>query len=210
MKAVVITVLSIPESVAAAQRCIASAATFGLEVEMFPAFIPADDPMAEFERRGWPTVKFTRNHYSRPMPCMSAFISHGRVWERCFTSGEEMVCLEHDAVMVRKLPDCRLALCANLGKPSFGRWKQPTCGVGPLVSKAHFPGAHAYFLHPGGAGELLRVAKQAAEPTDVFLSRKRFLWLKEAFPYSFECHEDFSTIQNPAGCQAKHRPVTIV
>lgn len=206
----VITITGIRESREAAVRCMDSVVSFGYEARLFPAFTPADDPRAIFAANGWPTGKFDHNPYSRTLPCMACFCSHAELWRICHTTNTPMVICEHDAVMVREIPDNPNGLCINLGKPSFGRWKQPPCGVGPLFSKPYFPGAHAYFLRPRGAGELLRVAKHAAEPTDVFLSLARFLWLKESFPYSFECHEEVSTIQGPLGCQAKHRPVTII
>lgn len=206
----IITLMDVPESRAAAERCAQSVHAHGLESRLFPAFTPADDPRAIFAHNQWPTAKFDHNRFSRPLPCMACFASHADLWRICHTTATPMVICEHDAVMVRPLPDCGLALCINLGKPSYGRWKQPSCGLGPLVSKPHFPGAHAYFLHPHAAGELLRVARHAAEPTDVYLSYKRFLWLRESFPYPFECDQRISTIQNPAGCQAKHQPVTIL
>lgn len=206
----IITLPGVRESWQAAERCAESVHPFGLTAEWFPAINPADNPRAIFAANGWPTAKFDNNKYSRPEPCMACFCSHAELWRLCHDTHRSIVICEHDAVMVRELPDDPNALCINLGKPSFGKWKQPTCGVTPLISKPHFPGAHAYLLRPRGAGELLRVARHAAEPTDVFLSLKRFLWLKESFPYSFECHERVTTIQNAIGCQAKHRPVTII
>lgn len=123
-----------------------------------------------------------------------------------------MIICEHDALMARALPELESSghYLVNLCQPSFGKWKQPPCGIGPLVSKPHLPGATAYYLHPNGARLLLEKAATEAEPTDVFLSLKRFPFIRESFPYSFVCDQHFTTIQNPEGCRAKHQPVTII
>lgn len=205
----VITLSGVPESVEASRRCIASAQSYGLEAHVWEA-MPASAGREFFEQRGWPTEKFTRNRYSRPDPCMACFASHATLWALCEAQGEPIIVCEHDAVFVRPLPPIGASYAVNLGRPSFGRFKTPPCGVGPLVSKPHFPGAHCYLLRPQGAREFLRLAKTEAEPTDVFLSMARFPWLREAYPWVAECHEEITTIQREEGCKAKHRPVRIV
>lgn len=208
MKAVVIAVMSIPESVQAAKRCVASAAKFGVHFEIVPAVTPVDDPIGMMRARGWPTEKFLNNRFSRPLPCISCFLSHAEAWHACAYSGESYLVAEHDALMVRPLPELRLAgPLVNLGAPSFGGFRVPPHGIGPLFSKPFLPGAHAYFLTNAAAVQLLAKAKTEAEPTDVFLSLRRFRFIKESFPYSFECHDEFSTVQAEEGCKGKHRKV---
>lgn len=210
MIAHVITLLNLPQSVEAATRCIASAATHGIDARLWPAHTPEEGPDI-FRVHGWPTAAFTRNRYSRPGPCMACFASHAAIWELIARTGKPAIICEHDAVFVRSLPDLSISsYLVNLGRPSFGKFKQPGHGIGPLVSKPHLPGAHCYFLKPAGAKELLRLAKTAAEPTDVFIHTKRFPWLREAYPWPAECHETFSTVQREEGCAAKHRPVVLV
>lgn len=210
--AYVITCLSIPQSVEASKRCILSAIRHGITARDVPAFVPADGPEFQFGRLGWPTRAFTTNHYSRPDPCMACFLSHASAWQLSVTLDEPLIVCEHDAVFVRPLPP-KLEVernLVNLGKPSFGNWKTPPSGINPLVSGPHLKGAHCYFLHPKAARDLLDKARTEACPTDVFLSLKRFPFIRESFPYSAECHETVTTIQNPAGCAAKHRKVEIV
>lgn len=209
MKAYVITITTNPESVRCAERCIASCHSFGLTAEIWPAITPAHKPEELFEARGWPVAKFVKNRYSRPLPTMACFLSHAGLWSLCARTGESVLIMEHDAVMVRPLPDLRSPVI-NLGAPSFGRSKQPSCGIGPLVSKPHLPGAHAYFVKQRAAERLLELAKTEAEPTDVFLSLARFPFIRESFPYSFECHDEVSTVQAEAGCAAKLRRVRII
>jgi len=211
MIARVITIATLPQSITAARQCIESAERFGLKVEPHFALTPADDPRGRFRRLGWPTTKFEHNRYSRPLPCMACFLSHAQLWLECVATREPVIICEHDCHFVAPLPDLRLrAYLVNLARPSFGKFKQPSHGIGPLVSKPHLPGATCYFVQPQGARELLRLAATEAEPTDVFLSLKRFPWIREAFPWPAECRETFTSIQREAGCAAKHRPVMIV
>ncbi len=79
MKGYVITIQTLPESVKAAERCIKSAARNDVEVEMFGATTPADNPQNYLEERGVPTEGF-REVYSRFYNCVAAFTSHYRLW----------------------------------------------------------------------------------------------------------------------------------
>lgn len=207
----VITIKGHALSEAAADRCIASALPFGYQVEKHYGWTPADDPIGTMKGWGWPTAKFTRNKYSRPAPCAACFLSHASLWTKAVDEKQKTVILEHDAIFVREFPDwdhCNGVV--NFGRPSFGRFKQPPSGIGPLVSGPHFKGAHAYSVTPYSAGELLRLAKTEAEPADCFLSLARFQFLREAYPWPVVCEDSFTTVQAAKGCFAKHRPVTIV
>lgn len=210
MKAFVITLTNMPESVAVAERCIESGRKFGVEVERVCAFTPAD--LASMPPITRDLTPFTKNRYSRPGPCMAAFASHRMLWTACAMQGEPFLILEHDAVFVAPLPDLsNIRHCCNLGHPSFGAFRVPAFGIGPLKSKAFLPGAHAYYITPKFGGILLEKARTEAQPTDVFIHTKRFPgMIQEAYPWPVECHESFSTIQGPAGCAAKHRPVQII
>ena len=94
----------------------------------------------------------------------------------------------------------------SIGKPSYGRYNTPqTLGVGPLVHKKYFGGAHAYMITPEGAKELVETAKSGkAIPTDVYLNLDLFPFLEEYYPWPVEAQDSFSTIQNTNGCLAKH------
>ena len=52
--------------------------------------------------------------------------------------------------------------------------------------------------------------EQEAEPADVFINKKRFPWMTEYYPWPVVCDDSFSTIQNQAGCVAKHNKVEII
>ncbi len=209
MKAFVITITDLPESVEIAQRCIRSAKRYGVEVEMFDAFTPDDGPAGEMQKRGFNAQKFTGNKYSRILPCLSCFLSHSALWQMCLDEDEAYLILEHDAVFTAKLPDLPDEHgLINLGKPSYGNRNTPPAGLGKLVSKPYLPGAHAYMLWPGAAKAILREARMNAEPTDIFLNLNSFPFIKEFYPWPVEVDDSFSTIQRELGCRAKHNPVT--
>ena len=48
------------------------------------------------------------------------------------------------------------------------------------------------------------MAKISPGPTDTFLNLDNFPWLQEYYPWIVEAKDNFTTIQNENGCQAKH------
>lgn len=208
-KAFVITIMDLPESVKAAERCIKSAKDkSNLHVEMFPAFTPKSDPVKILQKYGISCDLFNHDIGSRRINVLAAFASHHELWQHCSKErgNIEYVIFEHDAVVVSEIPIWPpYQGCMNLGAPSYGKWKQPPqFGVNPLTSKPYFPGAHAYKMKPNGAKAICEVAQYNAEPTDVFLNRTNFPWIEEFFPWPVIAKDSFTTIQNPTGCQAKH------
>lgn len=206
MKAYVIAIPNIEESMACARRCIKSAAQHGVEVELKEGITPADDPQKIYEMKGISTERFKNNPFSRYESCISAFMSHHSLWEQCLDINEEVMVLEHDAVFVSDIPKTiSFDKVISLGKPSYGKFNTPPkLGINRLSSKPYFPGAHAYILNPLGAKELVSKAKTLAQPTDLFLNLSNFPWLQEYYPWPIEVKESFSTIQKLEGCQAKH------
>ena len=73
MKAFVITVENIKESVQAAERCINSASRNGFIVNKHFGVTPEDDPVKLFEDKGLPTKNFENNKYSRYERCYLHF-----------------------------------------------------------------------------------------------------------------------------------------
>lgn len=204
MKASVITILNNEKSVQAASRCIRSASKYGLNVDYFKAFTPEDSPIKIASDEGIPCERFDEV-YSRFDKCLSAFLSHYWTWKACVEDQQPRIVFEHDAVVVSDIPSIINGDIVNLGKPSYGKFKTPTVlGIGPLVSKRYFPGAHAYYITPRGAKQLIDKAKTKAAPTDIFINLDNFSDLKEYYPWCAEAKDNFSTIQNTRGCVAKH------
>jgi len=205
MKAYVITITDNERSVKSAKRCIKSAAMYGLEVNMWPATTPRDDPYKIFEVKGIPDEKFEEK-YSRKLNCMSAFLSHHSLWEESVLRNENIVIYEHDAFVTGMPPvNSNFQSVITFSKPSYGNFITPsTIGVNPLTQKRYFGGAHGYIVKPHGAKMLIEAAKKVAGPTDVFLNLEFFPSLEEFFPWTCEARDDFSTIQNEMGVQSKH------
>jgi GR25 family glycosyltransferase involved in LPS biosynthesis len=207
MKAYVITIMNNKYSVAMAERCIESGRKHGIEIEMFAAYTPADDPIRLAKLWGIPTTLFEEK-YSRFENCIAAFLSHRAIWKLSYMEKEPVIIFEHDAVINGQLPkNFNFKGVCNLGKPSYGQFIGPNImGVGPFVSKkgGYFGGAHAYAVNPVGAKELLWEAKTKAGPTDIFIKLDNFPWLEELYPWIAVADDTFSTIQNTEGCIAKH------
>lgn len=207
MKSFVITIEDIPESVAAAERCIASMPEFN--VQKFKAVTPKNDPKRMLKERGinpdW-FLSVDNGRYSKLLRCMAAFLSHHTLWEMCVADNVEYQIFEHDAVRVGNLPQVinhRGTL--NIGAPSYGTFQTPkNIGLNSLVSKPYFPGAHAYRMKPNAARAIVNHARDMACATDVFLNKENFPWLEEYYPWPVIAKDNFSTIQNQGGCHAKH------
>ena len=203
MRAFVIYV-PIEESEQCAKRCIQSATKFGLKVEQFRGVTPMDRPIQLAEELNIPTENF-REKYSRYENCLSAFLSHRRLWEWSAYNNEEVLIFEHDAVVIDPIPDVPYRGVLSYGHPSYGKWVTPsTLGVNKLVSKQYLPGAHAYRVNPEAARVLLNQATHHAAPTDLYIRNSLFEFVEEYYPWPVVVRESFSTIQNETGCQAKH------
>ena len=196
--------IPIEESEKAAARCITSASKFGLRVELFRGVTPKDHPIRLAEELNIPTENF-REKYSRYENCLSAFLSHRRLWEWSAHNNEEVLIFEHDAVVTDPIPDVPYRGVLSYGHPSYGKWVTPsTLGVNKLVSKQYLPGAHAYRVKPEAARVLVNQSTHHAAPTDLYIRNDLFEFVDEYYPWPVVVKETFSTIQQEAGCLAKH------
>jgi GR25 family glycosyltransferase involved in LPS biosynthesis len=204
MKAYVITIMDNERSVQSANRCIKSGQMFGIVIEKHKAVTPEDSPMKIASDKQIPIEGF-EEVYSKFDRCLSAFLSHYSLWEKCIKIKEPILILEHDAVFVNMLPPFFQASIVNCGKPSYGRFRTPAfLGESPLISKRYLPGAHAYYIDPKAAKQLIDKARTHAAPTDVFINLDNFSDIKEYYPWPVEAKDSFTTIQNRNGCAAKH------
>ena len=202
MRAFVIYV-PIEESEKAAARCMRSGNEHGLRIEQFRGFTPQDYPERLAEELSIPTQGF-KEKYSRYENCLSAFLSHRKLWEWCVHNNEEVLIFEHDAVVTDPIPDVPYRGVLSYGHPSYGKWVTPsTIGVNKLVSKQYLPGAHAYRVKPHAAKKMIEVAQTHAGPTDIFIRNDLFDFIDEYYPWPVKVKETFSTIQREAGCLAK-------
>ena len=204
MKASVITIIDNDRSRQAADRCIQSGKKNNLEIAYFKAWTPKDSPIKLASQENIPIEGFDEK-YSRFDNVLAAFLSHYWLWKMTAAGATPHVIFEHDAVMTSPIPQLNGDI-VNLGAPSYGKFNTPTTlGEGSLVSKPYFPGAHAYYITPKGAQQLVDKAKTvSACPTDIFINNNNFSNLKEYYPWCAEARDSFTTIQNEIGCQAKH------
>lgn len=206
MKAFVITILENEKSQKVADRCIASAKKFGVDVEKHAAMTPKRGAVSIAYKKEVPLNGF-KERFSRFENCLSAFLSHLSLWEKCVELNQPIIIFEHDAVVVNTLPlNVSFESLMSIGEPSYGQYGiGGTIGVNKLFSKPYLPGAHAYMLKPSGARELIRVSKTGrARPTDVFINSAYFPWIQEYYPWPVIARDTFTTIQNEEGCFAKH------
>ena len=205
LKSFVITIIHNPKSIEVAERCIESGKKFGLDIKMFRAITPHNDPLLLAENEGISPMGFEEK-YSRTLNCISAFLSHFNLWKYSAMNNEEIVVFEHDAVMIDQIPtNANYKHVMNIGEPSYGKFNIPRqLGVNPLTTKAYFPGAHAYMVKPSGANLLINEARKFGRPTDVFLNKSTFPWLQEYYPFVARAKDSFTTIQVEEGCLAKH------
>ena len=210
IKAYVITIMDNKRSLQVAKRCVKHAAYYDLDVELFEAITPKDKPIKMLKALNIEPAGFTEV-YSRPDRCMSAFLSHHRLWEKCAKENNEpYIIFEHDAIMTGKLgviPKIHwdIPILVSIGAPSYGKFNTPSkLGLNKLMSKQYLPGAHAYIINPQAAQALIDRAKIDASPTDVFIHNDRFNFLHELYPYIAEAKDNFTTIQKEQGCLAKH------
>ena len=205
MKAFVITIESHKGSQQVANRCIKSGEKYGIRIEKWKATTPHDMPI---DKLMTDKVNIVGLHetYSRIANCAAAFHSHYSIWKNAVETQEMHMIFEHDAVIINDIPKTiQFDKVVSLGAPSYGKYNTPSrLGVGPLVSKKYFPGAHGYIVKPDGAKLLIEQAKKIARPTDVFLNTDYFPWLEEYYPWPVEARDSFTTIQNENGCYAKH------
>ena len=204
MKASVITIIDNVRSRQVADRCIQSGKRNNLQIAYFKAFTPKDSPMKIASTEQISIDKFTEE-YSRLDPTLAAFLSHYWLWKITAAGTEPHIIFEHDAVVMANIPTALTGDIVNLGAPSYGRFNTPTTfGEGPLVSKRYLPGAHAYYVTPKGAQQLVDKAKTHAEPTDIFINLENFPNIKEYYLWPAMAKDSFTTIQKERGCLAKH------
>jgi hypothetical protein len=204
MKSFVIAIKGHEKSQGAADRCIESGRLYGLSIKKFDAITPEQDVFKICKDLGINTDNFS-DKYSRLENVIACFLSHYTLWKTCQDINEPIAIFEHDAVITAPMPLSLPHFVGNIGEPSYGKYDTPsTIGWGGLVSKPYFPGAHAYIVTPMGADMIIRASNKEAQTPDIYLSRKRFDWLQEHYPYCAYAKDEFTTVQHLKGCTAKH------
>lgn len=205
MKAYVITITDFEPSVSSANKCVSSAKKHGLDVEIFDAITPKKNPL-ELLKEYEINIEDFNEVYSRKINGICCFLSHYSLWKKSLEYNENVLILEHDAVMVDDFDiNINFNMLLSLGKPSYGKYNTPQKrGVNKLTSKSYLPGAHSYIVKPNAAAELIKQSKIKANYADVFINLETFKWIEEYYPWPFICDDSFTTVQAEKGCKAKH------
>jgi GR25 family glycosyltransferase involved in LPS biosynthesis len=206
MKYFVITIMDNFLSQKVADRCIASAKKYGIEVNKWPAVTPRDPNFTSLVKDKKLVERNFESGHSKKENALACFLSHLSLWEYCVKEKTDICILEHDAVFVDRVPTLLgFNKVITLGQPSYGVYNTPTqLGTQPLTQKEYFKGAHAYAMRPTGAKELLSKVSDYSRPTDVYLNVINFDFLEEYYPWPVKVDDNFSTIQHTQGCIAKH------
>ena len=181
----IITLLNLPQSAQAAQRCIESAKRYnehdGLEIA--PA-IDKFQALDFFHQHGftWLHTDYNAELGKDPLPEMGCFASHYLLWQRCIKLGEPIIVLEHDAIFRAPIPPLRFKHVILLSRPAFSQpdysydWKtlrtpEPREIFYPLEVLA---AAHCYAITPEGAEILVeRADKELVVPSDSFINKNK-------------------------------------
>ncbi len=204
MKAYIVTLLNLQQSMEVADRAADSAIEFGLSPIRWPG-VWRDEAQYEMEAEGLKKGTFDET-WSNTDAALGNFVAQYRIWQE-IAHGDPGLILEHDSVVVARIPPLDgHGDIVTLAKPSFGKIRRPANpGFYPLFSSGDkIPGAHGYYLTPSGAGALISMAKRkGAIPVDKFICPQRF-HITEYFPWPIEAHDTFTTIQKQKGCLSKH------
>jgi GR25 family glycosyltransferase involved in LPS biosynthesis len=153
-----------------ADECIASGKKFGINIEKFDGIYDNHDAILAqeglFPNPG--IVKKLRNGYK------GCFLSHYLVWKKAIEFNEPILVFEHDAIILRPLPENILSMFDTLlVMDRFSReenyeellstdfplkvhkHKQLPEVTGKQINKTHIKGAHGVLIKPEGAKQMI-------------------------------------------------------
>lgn len=199
----IITLVNLPQSLEAAERCIQSAKQHGEHhgLEISPA-ISKFEAHDFFVRHGftWFHGDYNVEKGKDPLPEMGCFASHYRLWQRCIELNEPVIILEHDAMFQSPIPPLRFKHAILLSRPTFthGSYRFNSLRA-PRPREIFYPmnvlaAAHCYTISPAGARILVDAAdRELISPADSFINKRR-LDILYYHPYLVNFTYHFSTI----------------
>lgn len=188
MKAFVITIFDEPLSVELSNECIKSCDKFGLQVNKFSGVYKHNLEQVWNENNLSLYVKL--NDTAKTSGVKGCFLSHFLLWKKCLELNETIIIFEHDAVMIRDLPDIKNSNFDVLNldyasreipdyyehiKNNFGleikSWHKESKIGYSRYKKSCIKGIHAYVVRPNGASKLIDFAyKEGVFPADVHVN----------------------------------------
>jgi len=215
MRAFVITLHGNSYSEAAAGRCAASAARHGIEVTAWRAVSPETANLTmEMNGLKWtwandntsvarcPTTGLRQHPYKTADQRMriGCSMSHYLLWEKCVKLAEPILILEHDAVVLRPLPQIPYIGSAVMindprgATPNGDKWAAAIGAKGPGIHAKTvifdderpdgLAGGSAYIIAPHAAAAAMAAFKHLGVwPNDATLCRQIIGGLRECFPF---------------------------
>ncbi len=223
MKAFVITLWGHVYSEKCADRCIASAARHGIEVERFEAVaaLTARSMLQQNKLEWtWPNIEadtcprtgLKRHPYKTQDPGarIGCSLSHWTLWHICIGLNEPIMILEHDAVFLRPLPKLPPDFGAIMlndpdGATPKGRWWKQQIeakgeGVHPKTTVFDdgrpdgLAGNSAYVIAPIAAKQCIWLYENVGVwPNDATLCRQLVPGLMQVYPFVTEVRQKQST-----------------
>lgn len=161
-----------------AQQCIDSASVFGIKPEKVDGVYSAHDEL--LTNRGISPFHKMKESKKNSLGIKGCFLSHFLLWERCISINEPIIIFEHDALMIRPLPNSILDSFTHImlldHAAYFENYQEvidETCDIKVTtfekingafgykdMNKKHFKGSHAHLVKPLGAATLIESCKK--------------------------------------------------
>jgi GR25 family glycosyltransferase involved in LPS biosynthesis len=196
-------------------ECVESAAKFGIVAEKFDGvYANHDEIMAEHGVFCFPKMKEVKKQNLGFKGC---FMSHYLLWKKCIELNEPIIIFEHDALMIRPLPENILDLFTHhcildyaIHDPNY---EDILAKEGPFIVK-HFPrihdnkpsiskinnchvrGSHAHIVTPLGAQTLLESVKKFGHLASDATVNQLYTEFVTIDPIPVRCHPFFSNSKN--------------
>ena len=158
-------------------ECIASASQFGIIPEKTNGVYSGHDIILA-EKGIIPFYKMKESKKINP-GIKGCFLSHFLLWEKCIELNEPIIIFEHDALMIRPLPDNIENMFSHIllldyasrheyyehiikseGNLTVTNFDLLTDSIGyKKINKTHFRGSHAHMIKPLGAKTLIESSK---------------------------------------------------
>jgi GR25 family glycosyltransferase involved in LPS biosynthesis len=197
-----------------ADGCIASAKQFGIIVEKFDGVYDNHDAILnEKGIKCYPKMKEDK----KTKGFKGCFLSHYMLWERCLELNEPIMIFEHDALMIRPLPDNILELfthhCILDHAIHLKNYEETIAYDGSLVVKeyphivneplgyskinhTHVRGSHATMVKPLGAKTIIDSVKQYGHLASDATINQYYTSYVTIEPLIARCHPFFSDSKN--------------
>ena len=225
MKAFCITLAGHEYSEAVSRRCIQSAADVG-GIEVWPFWAVGPEAAGEAMRcrslrwtwttegvRHCPITGLRQHPYGGSVAArIGCAMSHLLLWEMCVSLAEPILVLEHDAVIVRRMPEFEFSSICQINDPAGatrrGEWwseqmrRRGVTGVQPKTwvtnPRERIPdglaGNSAYVIQPQAAQALIDLYRELGVwPNDATMCAQLVPDLEEYYPFITRVEQGMST-----------------